>query len=504
MLRYQRKSTAGIPTQSIDEFCECCGEVVVADIDIAEVTFKNDKDPRTVFILKADGATSESLKNKAEKRTEVASASIARGMLSQSDAGVTESLKYELRSEKMCSSSVNYLDSQNIEYCYRVIDGDATASRKKSPRYNFYKEKFEDTYEPSEDETLIGSKLGMDRHGKPIRLISESYYDELNVKQEKWYGAHKRQWYRDLEDAQKLLNLTASKALADTKLQNYMFKESFDADTTASYYSNDWSVEFDGEDDHISCGDYQEQLFFTEEQFNDHGVTVNAWIYIASSGSAAHPILSVGRANNRYYGYLCTVSADFRLQMHHYGADSRGTYGQTSNHRKTVVQSNAVDPVKMYEGKWVMATFVFKSSLAENWSIWMNGKPLTTIRSGAEDEDLTLRYNEPGATNIGKLGKSNTGADSYFNGFINNIGVWKVPLGEKEIQGLYNDGTPPYLLSGSGNYTQTGSNELVAYWELSEGQEAETREVINSISGELINEPRWNKVSPLDDYKKDE
>ncbi len=501
MLRYQRKSTAGIQTQSLEEFCECCGEIVEPNVDIGEVTFKPANDNRTVSFISPSHDTTHVLKTKSEKRIEVASASIARGMLSQSDAGVTESLKYELRSEKMCSSSVSYLGSQNIEYCYRMVDGAATASRKKSPRYNFFKEKFEDTYDPSESETLVGAKLGMDRHGKPIRLISESYYDELNVKQDKWYGAHKRQWYRDLTADAKLVNLTASKSKVDTKIQNYMFKESFDLDSTASYYSNDYSILLDGNDDHISCGDFQEYLYFDEDAFDEHGVTVNAWIYIEASGSTIQPILAVGRTSNKYYGYLCNISADFRLQMHHYGADSRGGFGQSSNNRKTAVQSPNVDPIKMYEKKWIMATFVFGSSEKDDWSIWMNGKELTTVKSGATDANLTLTYNGS-ATNIGKLGKTNTGADSYFNGLINNIGVWKTGLSQESILGLYNDGTPPFLLSGSGNYIETGSNELVAYWELQEGEAVTTMELINDIEGELVNEPAWNHVSPLDDYRK--
>ena len=504
MLRYIRKTTNNVTTQSLEEFCECCGEIVVPSVDIAEVAFKPANDNRTVYLRTPESDGTATLKTKENKRIEVASASIARGMLTQSGA-TTESLKYDLRSEKMCSSSVNYLDGQNIEYCYRMIDNASTASRKKSPRFLEYKKHYEDIFRDAPDDTLEGYKLGMSRHGKPIRLISESFTDELDVVQEKWYGAHKKQWFRDSNDAEKLLHLTASKTKADKQLQNYMFKESFDADTTASYYENKWSLQFDGVDDHVACTGYTDILDFDEDAFDDHGVTVNAWIYIQNSGSSGHPILAIGRNHNKYYGWLCRVSADFRLAMDHFGRDSRGTYGQTANHRHTAIQSNAVAPRRMYENKWIMATFVFKSSNRDNWSIWMNGKELTVIHSGATDANHTLTYNDNDKVYIGKLGKVNAAADNYFNGYINNIGVWKTALGQDSIQGLYNDGTPPYLLSGSGKYNQTGSNELIAYWEFSEGENVRVTDKVHSDGeGSLVNGTTWYEKSPLDDYKKDE
>jgi len=96
----------------------------------------------------------------------------------------------------------------------------------------------------------------------------------------------------------------------------------------------------------------------------------------------------------------------------------------------------------------------------------MNGKQMNTKTSGNADVVLTY-YGTDG--NIGRLGKSNQGSETWFNGVINHVGLWKVALNEKSVQGLYNDGYPPYLHSGSAGYIETGSDQLRGYWELGEG-----------------------------------
>ena len=68
-----------------------------------------------------------------------------------------------------------------------------------------------------------------------------------------------------------------------------------------------------------------------------------------------------------------------------------------------------------------MATFVYGTSNVADWRIYLNGRPLTTLTSGASDDELSLTYNGNN-THIGRLGKSNAAADSYFNGQINNVG----------------------------------------------------------------------------------
>ena len=103
---------------------------------------------------------------------------------------------------------------------------------------------------------IDGFKIGMDRLGNPIRIKSESIQvvnsNGETVPDFKYYGAHKKEWYRKLVPAEKLTKLTASFSKAEsTKIEDYKYKESFDSNTTSSYYTNDTSVIFDGTNDYI-------------------------------------------------------------------------------------------------------------------------------------------------------------------------------------------------------------------------------------------------------------
>jgi len=148
----------------------------------------------------------------------------------------------------------------------------------------------------------------------------------------------------------------------------------------------------------------------------------------------------------------------------------------------------------------LMCTFVFGSNRRADWKIYMNGRSVTTIASGDEDCALTYTGTE---SYIGKFGKANTAADSYFNGQINNVGVWYKALDESNIKGLFNDGFPPDIISGSGGYVSTGSAELLAYWPLSEGESTRTTDKITRTAGALVNGASFEKVSPLDEYSKE-
>ena len=151
-------------------------------------------------------------------------------------------------------------------------------------------------------------------------------------------------------------------------------------------------------------------------------------------------------------------------------------------------------------------TCVYGSSDTEDWRIYMNGKQMATTTSG--NADVVLTYNGTDG-NIGRLGKSNQATETWFSGYINHIGLWAVALADASVEGLYNDGNPPYLLSGSAGYIQTGSRQLMGYWELNEGEGTTVRNnghfrgggtgTIYNITDEEQEEgiSGWTSVSPL-------
>jgi len=506
MLRYTSKNTNNIFTQSIVELCECCGRVE-GTVHVSEVTTKPDHLRDLTFKIKDAADSDYTLKLRKDRVEEIQVARMADGMVSAS-GGTTESLRYELRSERMCSSS----NGTSVEYCYRVVNNAATESFKAAPRAVEFKANFETKFRDKSDEEPAGYKIGMDREGNPVRIQSETYTttnpNGETITETKYFGAHEKEWYRELSDADKLLTITASLTKEEsTKIEDYDYKESFEADTTSSYYTNDTSIIFDGANDYIKltgtggAGGFH----YTAEEFDEHGVTISAWVYMTASGSSGHPVISIGRSNNKYYGYQMRITSDFRIAMDYYGLYEEGA-GQTSNHRKTVVQSNSVIPTKLFENTWMQFTCVYGTSNTEDWRIYMNGAQMTTLTSGNEEVVLTYNGNDG---NIGRLGKSNQGAETWFAGYINHIGLWAVALEPASVAGLYNDGSPPYLLSGSAKYVETGSRQLMGYWELGEGEGDTTRNIgyfTRGGTGTLYNIEEeeqeegisgWTSVSPL-------
>ena len=104
--------------QIIEELCEHCNEFV-NEIHISEITTKRETDPRTIRISSSDAVIE--VKPKSDRIEEIKKERFNAKMLTSSvddeGAAVTESLKYELRSEKMCSSSAN---EEDAEFCYRT------------------------------------------------------------------------------------------------------------------------------------------------------------------------------------------------------------------------------------------------------------------------------------------------------------------------------------------------------------------------------------------------
>ena len=494
MLQYSSKNTNNVFTQSIVELCECCGETE-GTVHISEVMSKPDHLASIPFKIKDASNNDYTLKLKKDRKKEIQVERMAKGMVSASGT-TTESLRYGLRSERMCSSSV----VAGVEYCYRLVDNEATESFARSPRAAEFKAKYENQFRDKPLEEPSGYKLGMDRSGNPVRIQSESFEKiDANgevVEEFKYYGAHKKEWYRELAVEEKLLTITSSLSKAEsTKIEDYKYKKSFELNTTSSYYVNANSLGFDGTNDSILLTGTND-MHFSKDDFDDHGVTISAWLYIEASGSTSDPIVYIGRNHNRYYGYGIRISADFRFAMDYYGLHN-GTNGQSANHRRTRVQSNTVAPSRMYEQQWVHVVAVYGTSNSDDWKLYLNGKQLqSTIVSGNADVTLTYRGNN---SNIGRLGRYSQNTDNYLFGIINHVGIWKTILSEKSVAGMYNDGSPPYLLSGSAGYVETGSNQLSGYWALDEGEGTSVRNIgyAENSHGTLMNGPVWTTTSPV-------
>ena len=198
-------------------------------------------------------------------------------------------------------------------------------------------------------------------------------------------------------------------------------------------------------------------------------LTIEAWVYPNMAGSANDTIVSLPVTNGFTFVYLSGSAFGVKL----YGGATVATGAIPVLHQWNHIK--------------------YTRDTSNNGYLYLNGVLQQQVTDSNAYASAELR--------IG----GDAGASNYFNGYINNIGVWKTALGMDSIKALYNDGTPPYLLSGSGKYTQTSSRELVAYWEMAEGSETRTSDKINSDTEcTLTNAAEWVYKSPLDDYRKED
>jgi len=474
--------------QFIEELCEHCNEVV-SDVHISEITYLHpDSDYASIKV--STGSISDTpsigIQTKTAKIEAVKLERHRELMLTASAAGVTESLKYLVRSEKMCSSSN---ESDVPEFCYRV---DNPKFLTKTIGTLSVSESFHSGSVIRNDITG-GFKIGSDRRGNVVRIKSESINDKIVYR-----GAWRKNWFLEIEKE----NPALAKQLALTEsfhrlelgkfLEEFQYREGFEKPSaiakTGSVYDNTRSILFDGVDDFIDLGDTEDYYHYTLSEYRDHGVTVAAWVYITTGSLASgYPILSIGRTHNKFYGMRCHVNPQMKLQMDFMGQNGEGgSFGQTANHRKSRVSTTTIET-----DQWHFLTWAFKTDDEDDWHIYHNGYEIPSTKTG--NEECILTYN--GDSSIGKLGKTNESAEKFMNGNISNLGIWSTNVGEAGILSIYNDGNPLNYQTASFKYIETGS--LVGYWQMEEGSGIHTANSAlgGRVSGSLKNGAGWSTVT---------
>jgi len=226
VIRY--KSINGV--QTFEELCEHCREIV-SDVHISEITFKAAHLNEITLTMKDASNNDYVLKSFTARKEEILIARMAAGMITASGA-TTESLKYRLRSERMCSSSA----AVDEEFCYRTTH----------PKFlRKYLERWE-IADRVQTGSAGGLKLGIGRTGTIKRIKSESIsvgqqiqWEDADFKWElaptdidvdrytwdgvdtiKYHGPWKQSWFRDLSEAQKQVRIDEEALLTDIYIED--------------------------------------------------------------------------------------------------------------------------------------------------------------------------------------------------------------------------------------------------------------------------------------------
>jgi len=196
-------------------------------------------------------------------------------------------------------------------------------------------------------------------------------------------------------------------------------------------FSNTKSIDLDGIDDYVDCGD-NDNLSFGNGT-TDSPFSISAWVNMTDASKFR--IISKYASSNQEY-LLATDSTD-KIVFTLYD-DSKG--GTISRKYNTALTS--------FEGQWIHLAFTYSgNSLNSGLKIYLNGTQVDNLDNGTGS--YTAMENTTQPLEIGKL------TTSYANGNIDEVAVFNSELSASDITTIYNGGVPNDILSISG---------LVSWW----------------------------------------
>ena len=162
-------------TGSYQETCEHCGERI-QDLHVSDVSIKKETEARTIRIRDKNNSLFV-LKKKKERLTESTASLLSRDLidvdeLQASDIESGKQLKYGLRAEAMCSESIDDVRGITASFCYRV---DNTKFLSKQIVIDGVTKTLSQSFHDANElvSNITGSKVGVDRKGRPVRLKSQ-------------------------------------------------------------------------------------------------------------------------------------------------------------------------------------------------------------------------------------------------------------------------------------------------------------------------------------------
>jgi hypothetical protein len=197
---------------------------------------------------------------------------------------------------------------------------------------------------------------------------------------------------------------------------------------TADRFGNaNKAYSFDGVNDYVNCGNGQ-----ILNQFSTN-ITVSAWVKSQPSASTDKNIISK---------YGCNP-----------GGWSLETAQNTLVANFTGCTQNVTNQTNLNSGQW---THVIGVKEATNWKIFVNGV-LNNTSSGTFNYDLNSGFNL-----IIGVQNDNFNPTTYWDGLIDDIGLWNRALTHQEITNLYNSSA--YVPCASPAFPANLANGLVGYW----------------------------------------
>jgi len=468
VLRYTSQNTNNIFTQSIIELCEHCDEKH-SDVHISEILTKPDHLRDFTYTIKDASNSDYALKLKKERIDEIQVARMADGMITASEGGEfswgpsTESLKYGLRSERMCSSSTN----TDEEWCFR------TENTK-------FLEKYSASFTDA-DRVTSGSggglKIGVGRTGVIHRLQSESIGtgDSITTK---YHGPWEASWFRSLDEVDKNKKILEEKENEEVlgKIEDKATKEDWEAEEAAIDYDNNKAIAFDGIDDFLHAPEPPASFQFIQSS----AWTISFWIHVgwpSTVNGSVHLISSCGEegqndnmwrvwyneSNNRlYFGFrsggsnrsnnFWTFHSNSGIYATAYAAAGLGTtYWSKDNRGNT--NARGFTNITIVKGTGVTAA---RSNVTAYW----NGNTLGSsyYLSGNTNGDVAMDAEAARTFCIGHKAWQPEELTYAHASVFDEVGLWDTALSADQVTEIYNSGNPLNLTGHSAN------DNLIGYY----------------------------------------
>ena len=261
-----------------------------------------------------------------------------------------------------------------------------------------------------------------------------------------------------------LLRLTHSFNCGDKKFKSILITLCL---TTAAL-ANDYALDFDGTNDYVKTGGV----------FSDLGVsqpyTISAWIKV-STGETDGDIIWMSSYSAGDGWCLPPLSIDnSKIRAYSWNQTNGGFAAYDTENITTNIWYHAVTTWDATNGLRLFVDGELKST---------NSK---TYHASGVSNYIWFGYGCCGCV----------GMQGYFNGAIDDVGIWNTALDADAISAIYNSGTPINLTSNSGNYDEYTDN-LIGYYRFSEGSGTTATDASgNGHHGTLYNGPAYSLDVP--------
>lgn len=200
---------------------------------------------------------------------------------------------------------------------------------------------------------------------------------------------------------------------------------------------NEYSINFDGNNDEVNCGDSNDFSFGNGT--TDSAFSISAWIN-ASNLAIDRAIVAKNFSSQQEYTFKVLTNGALQFTLY-------DTLGPSADH--LTIQSSSAGTITT--GSWfhVVASYAGNGSTA-GMAMFVNGSTLSTSESS---NNYTAMDNGSASFLIGK----DEVIRKIWSGNIDEVSIWDTKFVLSDVQSLYNSGTPTDL---------TGMSNLVGWWRM--------------------------------------